>query len=100
MIMLATQDDEFAWLRSLSELMARLDELRKLPTAASDQELHASVRAAVEALIAPAAGHDTNAFAAKYRRRGAAWGEEENRAVVRVFDPQGKRVRNFRVTRK
>jgi glucose/arabinose dehydrogenase len=27
--------------------------------------------------------------------RGAAWGEEENRAVVRVFDPQGKSVRNF-----
>jgi glucose/arabinose dehydrogenase len=27
--------------------------------------------------------------------RGAAWGEEENRAVVRVFDPQGKTIRNF-----
>lgn len=26
---------------------------------------------------------------------GAAWGEEENRAVVRVFDPDGKNVRNF-----
>ena len=25
---------------------------------------------------------------------GAAWGEEENRAVVRVFDPEGKTVRN------
>lgn len=26
---------------------------------------------------------------------GAAWGEEENRAVVRIFDPDGKNVRNF-----
>jgi glucose/arabinose dehydrogenase len=26
---------------------------------------------------------------------GAAWGEEENRAVVRVFDPEGKQVRNY-----
>jgi len=27
--------------------------------------------------------------------RGAAWGEEENRAVVRVFDPDGKTIRNY-----
>jgi glucose/arabinose dehydrogenase len=27
--------------------------------------------------------------------RGAAWGEEENRAVVRVFDPAGKNLRNY-----
>ena len=27
--------------------------------------------------------------------RGAAWGEEQNRAVVRVFDPDGKRIRNY-----
>jgi len=27
--------------------------------------------------------------------RGAAWGEEENRAVVRVFDPQGKTISNY-----
>lgn len=27
--------------------------------------------------------------------RGAAWGAEEDRAVVRVFDPQGKTVRNY-----
>jgi glucose/arabinose dehydrogenase len=31
----------------------------------------------------------------KTHGRGAAWGEEENRAVVRVFDPDGKRVRNY-----
>jgi hypothetical protein len=27
--------------------------------------------------------------------RGAAWGDEENRAVVRVFDPAGREVRNY-----
>lgn len=27
--------------------------------------------------------------------RGAAWGGEENRAVVRVFDPEGRQVRNY-----
>jgi glucose/arabinose dehydrogenase len=26
---------------------------------------------------------------------GAAWGDEKNRAVVRVFDPEGKTVRNY-----
>ncbi|WP_414474451.1 PQQ-dependent sugar dehydrogenase [Microvirga sp. M2] len=26
---------------------------------------------------------------------GAAWGDEENRAVVRVFDPEGESVRNY-----
>ena len=27
--------------------------------------------------------------------RGAAWGEEENRATVRVFDPEGSTIRNY-----
>jgi len=27
--------------------------------------------------------------------RGAAWGDEEDRGVVRVFDPEGKSIRNF-----
>jgi glucose/arabinose dehydrogenase len=31
----------------------------------------------------------------KTHGRGAAWGEEQNRAVVRVFDPDGKRIRNY-----
>jgi len=31
----------------------------------------------------------------KTHGRGAAWGEEENRAVVRVFDPDGNRIRNY-----
>ena len=31
----------------------------------------------------------------KTHGRGASWGEEENRAVVRVFDPDGKNLRNY-----
>jgi len=31
----------------------------------------------------------------KTHGRGATWGEEENRAVVRVFDPEGESVRNY-----
>jgi glucose/arabinose dehydrogenase len=31
----------------------------------------------------------------KTHGRGAAWGAEENRAVVRVFDPEGTRIRNY-----
>ena len=31
----------------------------------------------------------------KTHGRGAAWGKEENRAVVRLFDPEGKTVRNY-----
>jgi glucose/arabinose dehydrogenase len=31
----------------------------------------------------------------KTHGRGAAWGKEENRAVVRVFDPDGKNLRNY-----
>jgi glucose/arabinose dehydrogenase len=31
----------------------------------------------------------------KTHGRGATWGDEENRAVVRVFDPEGNRVRNY-----
>ena len=27
--------------------------------------------------------------------RGASWGEEEDRGVVRAFDPEGKTVRNY-----
>jgi glucose/arabinose dehydrogenase len=31
----------------------------------------------------------------KTHGRGATWGEEENRGVVRVFDPQGEGIRNY-----
>lgn len=52
MLMLATQHEEFAWLRSLSELMAEVDELREHPQAAGDTSLQAAVRGGVEALLA------------------------------------------------
>ena len=31
----------------------------------------------------------------KTHGRGATWGEEENRGVVRVFDPEGKKIANY-----
>lgn len=31
----------------------------------------------------------------KTHGRGAGWGKEQNRAVVRMFDPEGKSVRNY-----
>jgi hypothetical protein len=31
----------------------------------------------------------------KTHGRGATWGEEENRGVVRVFDPDGKKISNY-----
>ena len=31
----------------------------------------------------------------KTHGRGAAWGGEENRAVVRLFDPEGENIRNY-----
>jgi glucose/arabinose dehydrogenase len=43
----------------------------------------------------PAMTREKNRQHEKTHGRGAAWGEEENRAVVRVFDPEGKRIRNY-----
>jgi hypothetical protein len=55
LLMLATRDESFAWLRSLSELMAEIDELQDSPEAAQDPRLRAAVRRAVEDLLtAPA----------------------------------------------
>jgi hypothetical protein len=51
MLMLATQHEDFAWLRSLSELMAEVDELRDDPPAAQDTSLQAAVRGALEDLL-------------------------------------------------
>ena len=51
MLMLATQGEEFAWLRTLSELMAQIDELRDDPRAGADASLQGAVRAAVEELL-------------------------------------------------
>ena len=67
LLMLATQDEQFAWLRTLSELMAQIDELADDPQARSDQELRAAVRGAVEQLLTPAPA-DARPFAANYLR--------------------------------
>ena len=65
MLMLATQHEEFAWLRSLSELMAEVDELREHPGAAGDASLQAAVRGGVEAMLATHAQAATP-FQARY----------------------------------
>jgi hypothetical protein len=52
LLMLATRDDSFAWLRSLSELMTEIDELRDHAEVAQDRTLRSAVRAAVEELLA------------------------------------------------
>src|SRR4051794_13425563 len=46
MLILATQGEDFAWLRSLSEVMTEIDELRDDAHAASDPQLQAAVRGA------------------------------------------------------
>ena len=51
MLILATQGAEFAWLRSLSELMTEIDELRDDAHTANDPDLQAAVRTAVEELV-------------------------------------------------
>lgn len=67
LLMLATQDEQFAWLRSLSELMAQIDALADDAQAAADQEVRAAVRGAVDQLLTPAPA-DSRAFAANYAR--------------------------------
>jgi len=52
LLMLATRDESFAWLRSLSELMTEIDELRDSPDSDQDSALRSAVRGAVEALLA------------------------------------------------
>ena len=52
MLILATQGEDFAWLRSLSEVMTEIDELRDDAHAAGDPQLQAAVRGAVEELVA------------------------------------------------
>lgn len=44
--------------------------------------------------IGTRSAEEIRAFEATHGR-GAAWGNEENRAVVRVFDPEGRQIRNF-----
>ena len=69
LLMLATRDESFAWLRSLSELMTDLDYLRDEPAMAQGHELRAAVRGAVEELITPSGGQEAaDSFAARYRK--------------------------------
>lgn len=67
LLMLATRDESFAWLRSLSELMTDIDYLRDDPAAVQGPQLRSAVRGAVEELLMPASG-DTSAgaFGAHY----------------------------------
>ncbi len=44
--------------------------------------------------LASRSAEDIRTFEATHGR-GAAWGSEENRAVVRVFDPDGRQIRNY-----
>lgn len=69
LLMLATRDESFAWLRSLSELMVEIDELQDDPQTTQDARLRAAVRRAVEqVLAAPAAEGDRTPFAENYWR--------------------------------
>jgi hypothetical protein len=66
MLMLATQSESFAWLRSLSELMTEFDELREGFGETQDDELRGAIRGAVEALLgAHQAGPDRTPFQEK-----------------------------------
>ena len=67
LLMLATRDESFAWLRALSELMTDIDYLRDDPATAQGDQLRAAVRGAVEELLAPASGQaGSGAFGARY----------------------------------
>ena len=66
LLMLATRDDRFAWLRSLSELMADIDHLSEGPQDDA-VALRSAVRGAVERLLTPPGeGEPATAFAARY----------------------------------
>ena len=64
LLMLTTRDEAFAWLRSLSELMADIDHVTDLPQ--HDDALRGAVRGAVEQLLAPADGAAPGEFASRY----------------------------------
>jgi hypothetical protein len=67
LLMLVTRDPAFEWLRSLSELMADVDQFRDVPETARDPALRAAVRAAVEGLLTPPGNEQsTTPFAARY----------------------------------
>jgi hypothetical protein len=53
LLMVATRDESFAWLRSLSELMTDIDYLRDDADTRQDDKLRGAVRGAVESLLQP-----------------------------------------------
>jgi glucose/arabinose dehydrogenase len=69
---------------------------RDLAVSPDGQRLFVSIGSAsnVAAGIPEKSTEEIKAFE-KTHGVGAAWGDEENRAVVRVFDPEGETVRNF-----
>jgi hypothetical protein len=67
LLKLATQDEGFAWLRSLSELMTDIDYLRDDPATVDDQGMRGAVRGALEELLRhPDAQTVPSGFAARY----------------------------------
>jgi glucose/arabinose dehydrogenase len=69
---------------------------RDLAVSPNGQDLFVSIGSAsnVAAAMPRMTPQEIRAFE-KTHGRGAAWGAEENRAVVRVFDPEGMDVRNY-----
>ena len=69
---------------------------RDLAASRDGQRLFVSIGSAsnVAAGMPNKSSEEAKAFE-KTHGLGASWGEEENRAVVRVFDPEGESVRNF-----
>jgi glucose/arabinose dehydrogenase len=69
---------------------------RDLAVAADGRRLFVAVGSAsnVAGGMPPRPPEEIRAYEAAHGR-GAAWGAEENRAVVRVFDPEGRQVRNY-----
>jgi glucose/arabinose dehydrogenase len=69
---------------------------RDLAASRDGQRLFVSIGSAsnVAAKMAMKSREETLAYE-KTHGLGAAWGDEENRAVVRVFDPAGKTVQNY-----
>src|SRR4051794_40679218 len=67
LLMLATRDEGFAWLRTLSELMTDIDYLRDDPAMVQGEALQSAVRGAVEQLLAPPSGEQTaGSFGQRY----------------------------------
>lgn len=68
LLMLAITDGSFAWLRSLSELMADIDDLAEQKTSLDNDEARSAIRNAVEHLLSPPGSEQPSAFAERYWR--------------------------------